>query len=83
MRVHEIKCREPYFREVRCGRKTFEVRKNDRGYQDGDVLILRAWDVDAGFLPADPVVCRVTYMLNGGQFGIEQGNCILGIKVLA
>jgi len=29
---------------MRSGNKTFEVRKNDRGYQPGDLLVLHEWD---------------------------------------
>lgn len=42
-RVHELKVAAPYFDALVSGAKTFEVRRNDRGYQRGDVLRLREW----------------------------------------
>ncbi len=37
---HEIKIAEPYYEAVREGRKTFEVRHNDRGYNAGDTVLM-------------------------------------------
>lgn len=45
MSVHELKVVPPYFDALVSGGKTFEVRKNDRAYQRGDVLKLREWHV--------------------------------------
>lgn len=44
MKTHELKLNTKYFNDVMHGLKKFEVRFNDRGYQLGDVLILRDWD---------------------------------------
>jgi len=43
-RAHELKTWPEYFEQIWNGTKTFEVRKNDRGYQKGDTVILREWD---------------------------------------
>ena len=40
MKVHELKLNTKYFDDVKDGTKTFEIRKNDRGYQVGDLLSL-------------------------------------------
>lgn len=41
---HELKILPQYFQAVKNGTKTFEVRKNDRGFQNGDEVTLREWD---------------------------------------
>lgn len=43
MSEHTLKVVPPYFEAIADGSKTFEVRKNDRAYQKGDVLRLREW----------------------------------------
>jgi len=42
--THELKIWPQYFNRVLDGSKTFEVRKNDRGFQFGDSVILKEWD---------------------------------------
>lgn len=37
---HIIKCLDVYYREVIRGNKTFEVRKNDRNYNSGDIVVM-------------------------------------------
>lgn len=41
---HELKCWPAFFERLVDGSKTFEVRKDDRGYQRGDTLHIREWD---------------------------------------
>ena len=42
--MHELKILKSYFDAVASGYKTFEVRKDDRGFQKGDSVILREYD---------------------------------------
>jgi hypothetical protein len=44
MAEHVLKVVPPYFDALVDGSKTFEVRRNDRGYQTGDRLVL--WEYD-------------------------------------
>lgn len=44
MTVHRLKIYSKYFKEVVSGNKTFEVRNNDRDFQEGDKVILREYD---------------------------------------
>lgn len=43
-REHVLKVVAPYFDALLDGSKTFEVRRNDRGFQRGDRLLL--WEYD-------------------------------------
>lgn len=36
--IHQLKIEKEYFRRIVSGRKTFEVRKNDRNFRAGDYL---------------------------------------------
>jgi hypothetical protein len=82
--THELKCWPPYFGVIIDGTKTFEVRKNDRGFQKGDVLLLREWDPHSNFgsggYTGRDFTMLVTYVLQGGMFGIETGYCVLGLS---
>jgi hypothetical protein len=39
-KLHELKCEEPYFTDVHEERKLFELRRNDRDFEVGDILEL-------------------------------------------
>lgn len=79
-RTHELKCWPEYFLAVRDGRKPFEVRKNDRDFRTGDALILREWNPFRESYTGHRCNVDVTYVLHGGQFGIEKGYVVMGIR---
>ncbi|WP_195916669.1 DUF3850 domain-containing protein [Lactococcus petauri] len=43
MKTHELKLDVKYFDEVKNGTKNFEIRMNDRDFQVGDILELKAF----------------------------------------
>ena len=83
--VHAIKIRESFADAVNRGDKTFEVRKNDRGYQKGDtVRFIVLYDSDGIEMVSHPLMKKeyeITYVLSG--WGIEDGYCVFGIKPIA
>jgi hypothetical protein len=80
-RHHVLKTWPEYFNAIGERRKTFEARKNDRGFEVGDSLELQEWNgVD---YTGRWIWCRVTYVMQGGSFGVEKGHCILGIALPA
>lgn len=78
--VHELKTWPEYFAEVWSDAKTFEVRKADRNFAVGDCLALCEWDPKTQAYTERIAFRTVTYRLDGGQFGIESGFCVLGLK---
>lgn len=41
---HELKIHPEHYKNVLLGLKKVEIRKNDRNYQEGDLLILNEFD---------------------------------------
>lgn len=61
---HELKIWPQYYQAVADGSKTFEVRKNDRGFQKGDIVELNEWDPEEGdFTAQDTLVFKIGYVL--------------------
>lgn len=92
MAHHLLKTWPGAWHAVNDGRKRFEWRKDDRGFEVGDLLSLLLYDPqkDAGAASIawehrvqngqQPVLrVEVTYILRG-QFGVPPDYCVLGIK---
>lgn len=79
MAVHYLKIKEEYYRDVMIGLKTFELRKNDRNFQVGDILMLIKLD-DKGNETDQIIKKKVKYVLKDcSQYGLKDGYAILGI----
>lgn len=75
--IHEMKILKQYYEAVENGGKTFELRKDDRNVQEGDILILKEWTGTAYTERQKRV--GVTYVLrNCPQYGLAEGYCIIG-----
>lgn len=83
---HELKVSPAYFHRLQLGEKTFEVRRDDRGFQKGDILWLREYKSDAYTsvknYSGNATYARIDYILTGGQFGIEPGYVVMALTFL-
>lgn len=96
--THYLKTLACYWDAAQAGVKPFEVRRDDRGFQRGDIVVLQklakdgrtleARFVETPGVPLPPgerpfyeLTRRITYVLTGGQFGIEPGYVVLGLEV--
>lgn len=78
MKTHELKVWIEFFCPLYHGRKTFEIRKNDRDFEVGDTLILKEYDPQASVYVGGEVIAEVTYVTDFMQ---AQGYVVLGIKI--
>ena len=90
-KVHFLKTLNPYYGDIEDGSKCFDIRKNDRKFRLGDYLILREFIPRIGpGIPAKPagrytgaeIIKRISYIFPGGQFGVKEGHCVLGLRDL-
>ena len=81
--VHRLKTWIPYFDAVASGAKPFEVRRDDRGFQRGDrVQLIEVTRASFPRPTGREAEAEITYVLTGGQFGIEPGYVVLGLGVV-
>lgn len=91
MTTHRLKTWPVYWDAVASGDKNFEVRRDDRGFQKGDILELAKYEAGVGNrgyiydhsegLPKPYMLTRrVSYILTGGQLGIEPGYVVMGLE---
>lgn len=75
---HHLELIEPYFTDMREGRKTFEVRdeREDRQFNVGDVLIFHD-SIDW----AKAFRRQVRYVLRDAErFGVQEGTVVMGLE---
>ena len=79
-KIHQIRLASMYFDDVVSGKKSFELRKNDRGYKEGDFLEMM--EFKDGKNTGRTVRVLVTYLLDD-YTGLEDGYCIMGTKLVS
>ena len=89
---HKLKCFPVYFDAIKRGEKTFEVRRDDRGFQRGDIVVLQRtceegnkhWvDTYLNGEPKHQITFRIGWILTGGQFGIEPGYVVFSLEAVS
>lgn len=76
---HSLKILPEYFDAIVSGKKTFEVRFNDRDYQVDDILLLQEW-VDGQYTGRSQET-KVTYLLDNPHY-CKEGYVIMAINRL-
>lgn len=83
-RVHDLKVWPEFFEALVDGRKTFEIRKNDRGFRLGDKLRLQEFvptdgseDHPEGYYTGREVGRVITYMTDWEQ---RENFVVMGIR---
>ena len=79
MTVHELKISPKYFDDVRKCFKNFELCKDDRGYQVGDLVTLKEYE-NGKYTGRELRKLPITYILRDcPEYGLKEGYCILGL----
>ena len=77
--IHELKLRKEFFDYVRFGIKKFEIRKDDRGFNVGDTLVLK--EIDEAGSETGRYLVRQVYYIYRGEFCLP-GYCVMSISAL-
>lgn len=80
-RVHTLKLLKEYYEESYSGRKTFEIRHDDRNYHLGDILELREFDIVTLQYTGRQHYMQITYILNSTKY-LREGYVCLGLKYI-
>ena len=87
MKLINLKIKPTYFLDLLRGAKTFEVRKNDRDYQVGDLITFSVVNNDGlvikGTEGSNFNLFVIVYVLKDcPQYGLADGYAILSLKRL-
>jgi len=80
IQVHRLKTAARWFALQAAGSKRFEIRRNDRDFQPGDLLLLEEID-KAGSFTGSHLLRRVVFMLDASDVdGLAVGFVIMGTE---
>ena len=79
--IYYLKTHPEEFKAVASGYKTFELRKNDRGYKKDDILCLQQFHPEKGYGGSHCFV-NIDYILEGGKFGLLSGYVAMSVSRL-
>jgi hypothetical protein len=90
MKTHELKCWPEPFQALLDGIKHHEVRDvTDRDFRVGDELELREYVLGpdnvyptTGRFTGRVIAARVTYISQGGNFGLPLNLCVMSVAVV-
>jgi len=79
-KVHALKTHPEFFQAIIQRKKTFEIRKNDTDFKEGEIVMLEEYDPIEKEYTTDAILFVISYILDGGQFGLEEGFCAIGFN---
>lgn len=72
--IHDVNILSEFYTEVIARRKTFEIRKNDRKYKVGDIVILNDYNDEKR--TGSYCVVQIQYILDASCWGLQPGYCV-------
>lgn len=87
-RVHELKSWKPFFRAIVAGHRSHELRRADRDFSVGDVLLLREYDSGTSTYSGQECRALVTSITSSAHpcamstEALAPGFCIMSIRLI-
>jgi hypothetical protein len=75
--THDLKIHPEPFAQARAGRKRYEIRRDDRDFQVGDLVRLQEWDPARGYTGEELPPQAITCITRG--YGLLDGYVVLGL----
>lgn len=79
-KTHELKIYPKYFEAILDGKKTFEIRKDDRDFHVGDNVVLKEWDNIK--YSGREIHTIIKYMLDDAFIGLAEGYVAFSFGIL-
>lgn len=86
MKIHQLKTWPKWFDAVSLGIKPYEIRRDDRDFEVGDVLLLLEFRPHVGEYTGRKLERRITHITRHDDAGpaadgLKEGYCVLGIEL--
>lgn len=80
MKLHKVKTWPCYYKYQKTGIKPFEIRNDDRGYKEGDVLLSQEWCPDKEEYTGDEMAYFISYIMRNKPEFLAHGMCAMGLE---
>lgn len=77
--ICELKISTKYYKDIKEGKKTFELVKNNGKFNVNDIVILHEYDNLLGYT-SRKIIKQISYIFQEEHGGLNEGFCILGFK---
>lgn len=79
--IHFLKCDPEWFRLIVAGKKFCELRKDDRNYELGDILVVNEHfrNNTEPYFTGSVFACRISWMIKNGE-SLKEGHSLLGLS---
>jgi len=82
MTEHKLKTWPEPFEALYTGKKKYEIRKNDRNFKPGDILLLRHYNPTSQKYGDLWIRAKITHM-EQGKWGLPPDLCVMSIAPLS
>lgn len=89
MKKHLLKLETKFFQDVEKGKKCFEVRRNDRDFKIGDVVMFKEivygndpLEIETGRKTGEFVITYIFYGWQCMQFGVDRDFCVFQMEAI-
>jgi len=81
VKTHELKTWPAYYDDIILRGKNFEIRYNDRGYQEGDLLLLREYNPDTEEYTGRTMMKKVVHICDNPKW-CKEGYVVMALEEL-
>lgn len=80
LRVHNLKVKPQYFKDILRGVKKFEVRRNDRNFKVNDLMVLEEYDSKNKVYTGKYINTEITYVLDDPEY-CKEGYVVIAFEI--
>jgi len=79
MKMHTLKTWPKEFAAIVNFTKTFEVRNNNRNFQENDIVMLREWNPETETYTERMAIFEIGHVMKDCNWGLPEGLCVFSL----
>jgi len=79
---HRVKCEQPFFNDIKNGKKVFDIRLNDRNYKKNDIVDFRLYNKQEKKYLNEVITVKINYIITGKDFCGIKKYCVFSFIII-